>query len=119
MLFGEIQLILMIIHNQTQVNFHFKSENVVGAFTDGFYPGQIINGEKQHITADFLHSEGFKQNYSQLSLWKKPFESSKNQHRLEISLLLLIRPILRLSEFSLRRIVNDDLLNVDFIKKFM
>ena len=69
-------------------------EFVIGAFTDGFYTGQIINVKKEHKTADFLHSKSFKQNYSQLSLWKKCFESSKDQHRLEISLLLPIRPIL-------------------------
>ena len=28
-------------------------EFVVGVFTDGFYPGEIINFEKEHITANF------------------------------------------------------------------
>ena len=92
---------------------------VVGVFTDGFYSGEIINVETEHITADVLQPISLKQDYSQSSLWKKSPESSKDQHRLEISLLLPIRPVLGLNKFSSGRIVIYDLLNVDLIEKFL
>ena len=89
---------------------------VVGLFEDGFYPGEIIKVEKEYIMADFLKPVSLKQNYQDTSLWKKPTQCNSDVHRLEISSILPISPVLRLSGFSSSRIVICELINVDLIQ---
>ena len=79
----------------------------------------VVEIETDHITADFLKPVFLNQNYNQLSLWKKPCELNKDQHRIEMQSVVPIRPVLGLSKFSTRRLVIFELSNVDLIEKFL
>ena len=99
-------------------NEFFIGEHVVGLFTDGYYPGEVIKIDEETLTIDFLAPVHLKQNYTDASLWKKPSKSLSDVQQLEKCSILPIRPVLRLSKCSNRRIVIYELINADLIEKF-
>ena len=92
---------------------------VVGVFTDGFYPGEVLRVEEDYVTVSFLAPIELKQDKNNLSLWKQLSIQVSDVHRLEKDCILPIRPVLNISKFSNRRIVIYELLNADLIEKFV
>ena len=94
-------------------------EFVIGVFTDGFYPGEILEIQGDNITIDFLKPVVLKQDKEGLSLWKRPSVYSADRHTLESESILPIRPVLSITKYSNSRIVIYQLVNVDIVQKFL
>ena len=92
---------------------------VVGLFTDGYYPGEIMNIDDEYVTVDFLIPAVTKQNHDGSSLWKRPSESYADKHTLHKSSILPIRPVLGINKLSTNRVIIFELLNADLIEKFI
>ena len=94
-------------------------EFAVGMFTDGFYPGEITKIEEEHVTINFLIPHQNNKDNDNKDLWKWPSEHQTDEHKLHMSSILPIRPVLGISKFSTNRIIIYELVNADIIQKFV
>ena len=102
-----------------QENTFSVGEFVIGLFTDGFYPGEVVRLDENSVTVDFLQKTVLKQDKENLSLWKNPSECHPDRHTLEFDSILPIRPVLSITKFSNSRLVIYELKNSDIVEKFI
>ena len=90
-------------------------ENVVALFTEGIYPGEIIE-----INGDFLGLELYAKvgSASSSSVWKMPSLEKRERQKVHKLSILPIRPVFGVNQYSTHRIVMYDLLNAELIDKF-
>ena len=92
-------------------------EFVIGAFEDGYYPGEIKGIYDETLSIDFLEKISFKGD--DRSFWKWPIMMAEN-YIIEKPCVLPIRPCLEIAvQYTTKRRVIFELINNEFIEKFM
>ena len=91
-----------------------KEEFIVGLFTTGIYPGEIVAIDDDYITADFFVAANLQGEDDKRS-WKR----SSDDQNIHKSSILPVHPVLDVSKYSTNRNVIFELLNADIILKFI
>ena len=110
----------MLINSVDKESFQ-KDQFVLALFTDGAYPAQVVElvtDDKIKLNCLSPLTIGGEKNFR---LWKWPssFEEEKEE-TIDIASVLPISPVLDISEqYSNRRKVVFELVNYDYVKKFV
>ena len=100
-------------------NTEFKKEEfIIGLFTTGIYPGEIVAIDDDYITADFFVPANL-QGEDDKRFWKRSSEDQNEKYTIHQSSILPVRPVLDVSKYSTNRNIVFELLNADIISKFI
>ena len=95
-----------------------KEEFIVGLFTTGIYPGEIVAIDDDYITADFFVAANL-QGEDDKRFWKRSSDDQNEKYTIHKSSILPVHPVLDVSKYSTNRNVIFELLNADIILKFI
>ena len=94
-----------------------EREFIIGLFTDGYYPGEVIKVQGEYIEADFLVQVSIAQMKKDSSLWKRPSMDRSERHKVHRSSILRIRPALELNRYYTHRSIIFELTNAGIVEK--
>ena len=94
-----------------------KEEFIVGLFTTGIYPGEIVAIDDDYIAADFFVAANLQEDDKRF--WKRSSDDQNEKYTIHKSSILPVRPVLDVSKYSTNRNVIFELLNADIILKFI
>ena len=70
-----------------------EGEFIIGLFTDGYYPVEVIKVQSEYIKAYFLVQVSVAQMKKDSRLWKHPSMDRSERHKVHRSSILQIRPV--------------------------
>ena len=94
-----------------------EGEFIIGLFTDGYYPGEVIIVQGEYIEADFLLQVLIAQMKKDSSLWKRPLMNISERHKVHRSSIFPIYPVLELNRYSTHRTIIFEPRNADVVEK--
>ena len=96
-----------------------RGDFIVGLFTSGIYPGEVLSVVGDQVTADFLVAANIRQSTEEARYWKRSSTEQNETYEISKHSILPICPVLAVSKYSTNRTVVYELLNVDLILKFV
>ena len=77
---------------------------IIGSFTDGIFPGEVIEDIGDTVRADFLGPATVLKMEKGKSLWQRPSSDQREHHILHRNSVLPIYPVMTINHYSTHRV---------------
>ena len=82
-----------------------EEQFIIRSFTDGIFPGEVIEVIGNTVRADFLVPATVLKMEEGESLWKRPSSDLRENHILHRNSVLPIYPVMTINHYSTHRVV--------------